>query len=134
MVKFPKVYLRNNGLISYFTGIKELSILNQTVLIGHRFENWFLNEIDSFMDNVGSYYKVYFWRTHSGQEVDFVVQVGEKIVPFEISYSQQDNPKKVRNLKAFLEDNPKASFAVIYQGPMKYDKENKIYFLPAWMI
>ncbi len=40
LVKSSKGYLRNNGLISYFTGIKDLSILNQTGLIGHRFENW----------------------------------------------------------------------------------------------
>lgn len=135
LVKSPKGYLRNNGLISYFTGIKDLSILNQTGLIGHRFENWFLNELSSFMDPIGDYHKIYFWRTHSGQEVDFVVQVGEKIVPFEVTYSLQTLPKKVRNLKAFLEDNPKASFAIyLYRGPLKFEKEDKILFLPAWML
>lgn len=135
LVKSPKVYLRNNGLISYFTGIKDLSILNQTGLIGHRFENWFLNELSSFMDPLGDFHKVYFWRTHSGQEVDFVVQVGEKIIPFEVTYSFQILPKKVRNLKAFLEDNPKASFAVyLYRGPIRFEKTDKILFLPAWMV
>lgn len=135
LVKSPKVYLRNNGLISYFTGIKDLSILNQTGLIGHRFENWFLNELSSFMDPVGDFHKIYFWRTHSGQEVDFVVQVGEKIIPFEVTYSLQILPKKIRNLKAFLKDNPKASFAVyLYRGPMKFEKKDKILFLPAWMV
>lgn len=135
VVKSPKVYLRNNGLISYFTGIKEISILNQTGLIGHRFENWFLNELSSFMDPIGDFHKIYFWRTHSGQEVDFVVQIGDKIVPFEVTYSLQVLPKKVRNLKAFLEDNPKAGFAVyLYNGPMKFEKSDRILFLPAWMI
>lgn len=135
LVKSPKGYLRNNGLISYFTGIKDLSILNQTGLIGHRFENWFLNELCSFMDPIGDYYKVCFWRTHSGQEVDFVVQMGEKIVPFEVTYSLQALPKKIRNLQAFLKDNPKTNFAIyLYRGPIKFDKENKILFLPAWMV
>jgi hypothetical protein len=62
-------------------------------------------------------------------------QIGEKIVPFEVTYSLQALPKKVRNLKAFLEDNPKASFAVyLYRGPIKFEKADKILFLPAWMI
>lgn len=135
LVKSSKGYLRNNGLISYFTGIKELSILNQTGLIGHRLENWFLNELNSFMDPIGEYHKIYFWRTHSGQEVDFVVQIGEKIIPFEVTYSSQTLPKKIRNLKAFLDDNPKASIAVyLYRGSLKFDEENKILFLPAWMV
>jgi len=135
LVKSSKGYLRNNGLISYFTGIRDLSTLNQTGLIGHRFENWFLNELNSFMDPIGEYHKICFWRTHSGQEVDFVVQLAEQIIPFEVTYSSQSHPKKVRNLKAFLDDNPKASFAVyLYRGPLKFDKENNILFLPAWMV
>lgn len=135
LVKSPKGFLRNNGLISYFTGIKDLSILNQTGLVGHRFENWFLNELSSFMDSIGDYYKICFWRTHSGQEVDFIVQIGEKIVPFEVTYSLQTIPKKIRNLKAFLKDNPNSNFAVyLYRGPMKFDHEDNILFLPAWMV
>ena len=34
LVKSPKGYLRNNGLISYFTGNKDLALLAQTGLIG----------------------------------------------------------------------------------------------------
>jgi predicted AAA+ superfamily ATPase len=135
LVKSPKGYLQNNGLISYFTGITEFSILNQTGLIGHRFENWFLNELNSFMDSIGDYHRVFFWRTHSGQEVDFVVQVGEKILPFEVTYSVQILPKKIHNLKVFLKDNPITSFAIyLYRGPLKFDKEDNILFLPAWMV
>jgi predicted AAA+ superfamily ATPase len=135
LVKSPKGYLKNNGLISYFTGIKELKILDQTGLIGHRFENWFLNELNSYMNSLNDYHKVYFWRTHGGQEVDFVIQIGQKIVPFEVTYSKLALPKKVRNLKAFLGDEPKTTFAIyLYRGPLKFDKENNIIFLPAWMI
>ena len=135
IVKSSKGYLKNNGLISYFTGIKELSILNQTGLIGHRFENWFLNELSSFMDSITDYHKISFWRTHSGQEVDFVVQIADKIIPFEITCSQQILPKKIHNLKTFLRDYPKSNFAVyLYQGDIKFDKKNNILFLPSWMI
>jgi uncharacterized protein len=135
LVKSPKGYLKNNGLISYFTGIKDLMILNQTGLIGHRFENWFLNELNSYMDSISEFHKVYFWRTHNGQEVDFVVQIGEKIVPFEVTYSTKSQPQKINNLKAFLEEESKADFAVyLYRGPLKFDEKNKILFMPAWMI
>ncbi len=135
LVKSPKGYLKNNGLISYFTGIKDLLVLSKTGLIGHRFENWFLNELNSYLDNLHDYHNIYFWRTHSGQEVDFIVQVGQQIIPFEVTYSAQPLSKKIRNLKAFIEDNPKVSYAIyLYQGPLNYDENNKILFLPAWMV
>ena len=135
LVKSSKGYLKNNGLISYFTGIKELPILHQTGLVGHRFENWFLNELKSFMDPISEYNKISFWRTHSGQEVDFVVQTSDRIIPIEVTYSSQSTPKKVRNLKTFLRNYPGSNFAVyLYQGPMQYDGENNILFLPAWMV
>ena len=135
VVKSAKSYLRNNGLISYFTGINQLSVLSQAGLIGHRFENWFLNELSSFLDPRSVYHKVYFWRTHSRQEVDFVVQLGEKVVPFEVTYSSQRSAKKIRNLKAFLAENSKVDFAVyLYRGSLEFDQESKILFLPAWMV
>ena len=64
----------DNGIISNLTGIYEVNVLINTGAIGHRFENWFLNELNSFMDPMSCYYKTYFWRTHSGQEVDFVAR------------------------------------------------------------
>jgi len=135
LVKSPKIYLINNGLISYFTGIKDLNILDQTGLIGHRFENWFLNEIKVFMDSKVEYHNVYFWRTHQGIGVDFVVEFGKKILPIEVTYSTQILPKKIRSLQALLEDEPKAEYAIyLYRGPFKFDKDNKILFLPAWMV
>lgn len=135
IVKSPKIHLKNNGLISYFTGIKELPILIQTASIGHRFENWFLNELNSFMDYLNEYHKIYFWRTYSGQEIDFIVQIGQKVIPFEVTYSKQIIRKKIRNLKSFLNHNPKTLFAVyLYLGPLKFDKKDKILFIPAWMV
>ncbi len=135
VVKSSKGYLRNNGLISYFTGIKELSTLIQTGLIGHRFENWFLNELSSFMDPLGDYHKIHFWRTHGGQEVDFIVQIGQTIIPFEVTYASQALPKKMRNLQIFLKEHPQCPFAVyLYQGSFQCDKKNRLLFLPAWMV
>ena len=41
--------------------------------VGHRFENWFLNEIKIWLDARAERHEIYFWRTAAGAEVDFVV-------------------------------------------------------------
>lgn len=135
LVKSPKGYLINNGLVSYLTGIHEAHVLVTTGLIGHRLENWFLNEVQTWLDTQAQRSQIYFWRTATGVEVDCVVQVGNRVIPFEITHSERVENKKINNLKAFMQDTPQASVGVIcYLGPLSYDQQNRILFLPAWMI
>jgi len=135
LVKSPKGYVINNGLVSYLTGLHDLAILKSTSLIGHRFENWFLNEIQTWLDTQAENRQIYFWRTASGAEVDFIVTLGRRIVPIEVTYASQIETKKINNLKNFMTDCPEALIGVFcYMGPLSFDQENRILFLPAWMI
>lgn len=135
LTKSPKGYLTNNGLVSYLTGIHDLSVLKTSGLIGHRLENWFLNEIKTWLDVRAERHQVYFWRTTNGAEVDFVVVLGQTVVPFEVTYSPQVETKKLNNLKTFMKDNPEVSFGVCcYRGSLSFDPEQRILFLPIWMV
>ena len=135
LVKSPKGYLTNNGLVSYLTGIHSLSILQTTGLVGHRFENWFLNEIQTWTDTTSERSQISFWRTAAGAEVDFIITLGAEAIPFEITYASQVQSKKLNNLKGFMQTAPKCNLAILcYLGPLSYDEENRILFLPAWMI
>lgn len=135
LVKSPKGYLINNGLVSYLTGIYDLSVLKTTGMIGHRFENWFLNEVQTWLDTQCERHQIYFWRTAGGAEVDFVIELGNQVIPFEITYSSYIEAKKWNNLKNFIRSSPRSSLGVLcYSGPLSFDEENKILFLPAWML
>jgi predicted AAA+ superfamily ATPase len=134
LVKFPKGYLLDNGLIGYLTDIVDYKILEKTGLIGSRFENWFLNELQVALDRNPHHSEIYFWRTSTGMEVDFVVQIGKKIYPFEVTCNAKPDRKKIRNLTSFMQvENARIGFYV-YNGEYKFDEQQKICFLPAWMI
>lgn len=135
LVKSPKGYLINNGLVSYLTGIHNRDILKTSGLIGHRFENWFLNEMQTWLDIQYERQEISFWRTAAGAEVDFVVSLGNQVLPFEVTYASQVPAKKLNNLKTFLKRTPEATHGIIcYMGPLAYEKESNIIYLPAWMI
>lgn len=135
ITKAPKAYLLNNGLISYLTGIEDKNILEKTGLIGHRFENWFLKELQIWLDRTVKHSDIYYWRTSSGVEVDFVVEVKPSVFPFEITYSRIPKEQKVKNLIHFMEDEKNAKFGFyIYVGDFKFDAERKIFFIPAWAV
>ena len=135
LVKSPKGYLINNGLVSYLTGIQDYSVLTTSGLLGHRFENWLLNELLTWTDSIVENYSIYFWRTSGGAEVDFVVSIGAEILPIEVTFSTQILPNKTRHLREFLEREPKSKWGIyLYNGTFKIDRGQHIIYLPTWMI
>lgn len=135
LVKSPKGYLMNNGLISYFSGLYDIKPLQNTGLIGHRFENWLLKELNVWLDRDPKRSTIYYYRTHGGVEIDFIVEKPPIILPIESTYSKVVNQKKQKHLRQFLAEHPSASAGIIiYNGPFQYDKKERIFYLPAWAV
>lgn len=135
LVKSPKGYLCSNGLLSTLTGITKFDLLEKTGQLGHRIENWFLNELNTWRSRHPALSSIHYWRTSSGREVDFIVVQKPEIFPFEITSTTQIDTKKIKNLITFLQEEPKARFAYyIYHGNFFVDKKNRIIGLPAWVI
>jgi predicted AAA+ superfamily ATPase len=135
LVKSPKGYLINNGLVSYLTGIQDFALLNSTGLLGHRFENWILNELLTWTDSNLQSHGINYWRTSGGTEVDFILTVGDQVLPIEVTFSSQILPKKIRHLKEFMQKESKAKWGIcLYNGSFQIQKEEKIICIPAWMV
>lgn len=133
LVKSPKGYLSNNGLISYLTGIDSLKTLETSGLVEHRLENWFLKELQIALDRSSAYSKIHYWRTTSGSEVDFVVKEKSTVIPFEVSYAKKIQNKKLNNLQNFINSMPSVSSGFyIYMG--EFGIVQDIYLIPAWLV
>ena len=135
MVKSPKYYLLNNGIVSVLTGISDPKILDKTGLIGHRLENWFLGELHTCLARDPLPSQVNFWRTTSGAEIDFIVTKNPYVIPFEVTHNKHLDTKKIKNLIVFLAEEKKATWGVyIYGGEAKVDTQKKIIFIPHWAV
>lgn len=135
LVKSPKGYLTNNGLVSYLSGIYDLATLEKSGLIGHRFENWALREFQTWLDRDPKKSEIFFWRTSGQVEVDLVVEKTPHVLPCEVTYGSRVDPKKIKHLKQFLHQEPRAPYGIyLYNGDFSYDPESKIIFLPAWTL
>lgn len=64
---------------------------------------------------------LYFWRTKSGNEVDFVVYGEEGLWAFEVQNSAVVRNRDLRGLRAFLEDYPEAEARLLYRGGERLD-------------
>lgn len=85
LVKTPKVYIRDSGILHYLLNIDNNAELKYHASVGHSWEGYALEQIIDLMPNN---IQPYFYRTHDGSEMDLVLVKGVKPVAcVEIKYS-----------------------------------------------
>ena len=87
---------------------------------GAALETLFLQEIKAMNDYLGLAYEVFYWRTRSQLEVDFVLYGPQGLLAFEIKRKQKLNNQDFSGLRAFKEDYPIAKCMVLYGGMERY--------------
>lgn len=135
LAKSPKAYILNNGLISMLTGLTDLDQLQSIQQLGHRFENWFLGECQTWRARSPMPSTIHYLRTSGGAEIDFIVRSGQLLLPIETTTASTITHKKTQTLRRFLSTEPAAKWGlIIYQGPFKIDEHHRLIYLPAWTV
>ncbi len=100
---------------------------------GVALETLFFQELRAINDYLSFDYDLYFWRTQSKLEVDFVVYGEKGFFAFEIKRSKNITPKDLKPLYEFLNDYPEAKAFIVYGGAEKlyFGKITAIPFVEA---
>ena len=122
VVKTPKVYFCDTGLISYLLGIETPEQMIRDPLLGNIFENFVVIEALKTRLNLGLEPNLYFFRNSNGLEIDLILQEQNKLKLFEIKSGKSLNDEFCRNMKNFsakynediVSDSTKGT--VIYSG------------------
>ncbi|HOT14001.1 MAG TPA: ATP-binding protein [Bacteroidales bacterium] len=114
LVKTPKVYFYDNGLLAFLTGIKTMEQWQDGVLYGALFENLIISETLKNIYHNGDTANLWYLRTSHGDEIDLIVEDGQKVSCVEIKASVTYKPvfhKTIEKLSLpFIEKN------IVYQG------------------
>lgn len=121
LVKTPKIYFLDSGLVCHLLGIRSASALTESPFYGAVFEGFVFSEILKAQWARGEEGEVYFFRDEQGLEVDFVVPFGENVVRLiECKSSATVTPdmsvpmRKVS--KAFEAEGLKVSMQLVYNS------------------
>jgi len=104
LVKTPKVYFADTGTLCHLAGLKDPQHAASGPMGGHIFETAVLAEIVKTFRNRGEDPKVHFWRTSAGVEVDFIIDLGGKLIPIEVKLSATPIPSMARGIMSFRKD------------------------------
>ena len=100
IVKAPKIYYRDTGILHYLHKITTLQDLQGHPMIGNSWEAYVIEQIKQLTQGK---YTLYYYRTHRGTECDLLLVDGMKVkYSIEIKYSSA--PKVTRGFLNSIED------------------------------
>ncbi len=124
IIKTPKIYFYDAGIVCNLLGITHPAHLEFHPLRGEIFENWVFTELAKSIFNQRLPFNIYFWRTHSGQEIDFIVEAGRQITAIEVKSGKTIHPRVINNLQKVLapwkENGYRVSARIVYTGKERF--------------
>jgi len=84
IIKSPKLYFYDTGLVCQLLGIRETSQVFAHPLRGALFENYVLAEVAKAYWNHRRSPPMHFWRDQTGHEIDLLLEEGTLLYPVEV--------------------------------------------------
>ena len=101
LVKTPKLYFYDTGLISYLLEIREKSEIVANRLKGNIFENLVVANFLKINEHRYQHRHYYFWQDHNGLEVDLLRKTAEAFDAYEIKATQTLTSELFKGLHLF---------------------------------
>ncbi|MBN1472885.1 MAG: ATP-binding protein [Syntrophaceae bacterium] len=125
LVKMPKIYFYDVGLVSWLLGIRTIEQITTHPLRGSIFETFIISELIKARMNKGEKPTFFFWRDSNGNEVDLIVEQGTKLMPVEIKSGLTVTKESFAGLEKWCAlANKKAVLpTLIYGGDVSYNQK-----------
>ncbi len=116
LVKAPKLYLRDTGLLHHLLNIDSLNALERHPIRGASWETFVLEDVLRREAVTHPHSVAHFWRTAGGAEVDALLERGTHLHALEIKTARASSPYLTRSLRAIMDDTHALSATIIDQG------------------
>ena len=124
LVKSPKVYIRDSGLLHTLLGINDRRQLDGHPVVGGSWEGFIIEQLLAHVPKA----KAYYWRTQAGAELDLLLFLKGRRIGIEIK--RADAPKMTPSMGSALEDLQLHRLLVVYPGAVRYTLRPKVEVMP----
>ena len=105
IVKMPRGHIRDTGLLHHLLHIGSLKQLQSSVVAGFSFAAFVIEEILKGLQDIRVQTQAYYYRTHSGAEIDLVLEGNFGILPIEIKYGSTILSRQLRSMTEFITEH-----------------------------
>jgi predicted AAA+ superfamily ATPase len=124
LVKTPKIYFYDTGLVAWLLGIQNPEQLSIHPMRGALFEALIVAELIKNRQNQGIPGNLYFWRDSTGNEIDVIIEAGDKMMPLEIKSGQTVTPDFFTGLQKWLKLSGSEKGWLVYGGRQAQTRQN----------
>ena len=124
VVKAPKIYLRDSGLLHALLGLRNGSEVTSHPRFGASWEGFALEHVIGLSHAERD---CYFWATHGGAELDLLMVRGGRRYGFEFKYS--DSPGTTKSMRVAMADLNLETLFVVYPGRRSFMLDERIQVL-----
>jgi len=93
LIKAPKLYFCDNGLVAALLHINSLQVLDHSAHLGNLWENFVFTEY--LKGGVVAGRDIFFFRDQNGVEIDFIIEKEGKVFLVEAKVNERPNPQKL---------------------------------------
>lgn len=124
VVKMPKIYFYDTGLLCSLLGISDAEQLSSHYLKGGIFESFIISEFVKYRYNQGLEPNFYFWRNKTGKEIDLLIELPNKLIPIEIKSGHTISGEYFKGLEYYnsLSGGDAKNSYVIYAGSQNQNR------------
>lgn len=122
LVKSPKVFIRDAGLLHSLTGVTSMDSLINQLLVGPSWEGFVIEQI---IATLREEYEYYFYRTHQGAECDLLL-VKNGVVKTAIEIKNTLSPKLSKGMQISMEDTGAEKGVIICRISDGYPLSEKV--------
>jgi uncharacterized protein len=124
IVKRPKIYFYDTGLVCALIGIQNTKQLALHPLRGHLFENMVVNELLKHRTNLGLPINLFYWRDKTGHEIDIIVDRAGELLPIEIKSGQTSTSDYFKNIQYWRNLSQAKQGLVLYAGAQQQKRSD----------
>ncbi len=125
LVKSPKLYFTDVGLVCYLLGIETPEQVTRDPLIGGLFENMVVLEAVKTRLNKGFDPNLFYFRDNNKNEVDLIYKKQRMLTPIEIKSAMTFNEKLLKGIAYFQRTSNQAQKGyLVYSGDLTFEKDN----------
>lgn len=116
VVKTPKIYFYDTGLLAYLMAIRTKEDLNLHFSRGQLFENLVVLEKLKDSWNHKTHDRFFFWRDSTGNEIDLLIERDQELLAVEIKSGKTIHPDFFKTLTLFKKLKPNVKNFLVYGG------------------
>ena len=134
LIKSPKLYWADPGLAAFLAGYYDRESLATAREASAFFETLILHHLKVLSQLMIPRGRLFYWRTATGREVDFVLEQGRRCLAFEVKMTANPRYGDVENLRLFVRESQAVGGVLIHTGPEIKRLDERIVALPWTML